>query len=400
MANPHGDGNPKPEKKSQPGISAASVLRFTGRDMTMLRGIWRWAAAAVLLLALVLALGRPQGGAAEARPAPPVSPHAEASPKVLRIVSLAPSITEILLGLGAMPAGVAAPGALRAMAEPPAQVPPPPTPVIAGRTAFCRMPDGARVPAIGSMGQPAVEQVLALRPDVVLATPLTSPNALEQLREVGLNVVVLNHDGAEGVLADINRIGEAVRRPREAAAMAGNLRRRLEVVHIATGDDLRKGSRRPRVLFLLGLDGLYSAGRGTWPSQLIALAGGANVADTSASAWPQLSMEFVLLSRPEIILITDPTLGLPPAAETPDSTAAARWLAGKREIETELLRTMRRDPIWSELAAVRKGRVVALPASPITVPGPRLADAAELLARVLAAGAGGEAAAPSQQRPR
>jgi iron complex transport system substrate-binding protein len=120
--------------------------------------------------------------------------------------------------------------------------------------------------------------------------------------------------------------------------------------------------RRPRVYWEVFDAPLMTAGRGSMLGQLIELAGGRNLFADLREEYPQIGAEAVVARDPEVIL----------GADMASTGAGALTAAG-----------LRARPGWAGLTAVRTGRVVALPADPVSRPGPRLVDALEQVEALL-----------------
>jgi iron complex transport system substrate-binding protein len=254
-----------------------------------------------------------------------------------RMISLAPSLTESLVFVGARDR-------------------------LVGKTRFCLWPAGAveQITVVGGMADPSVETLLALRPDVVVATPMTPRPVVQRLEALGLQVRMFDQRGIDGVLADLATLSALARV--DATARIEALMQRVTRLKAALATIPE--SARPAVLVLYGLDGLHSAGTGTFPSDIIAAAGGHNVVAAANSTWPTLAIEQIVAWDPEVILVTADHLGDEP-----------RVRAGIAALPTR--------PVWSGLRAVRNDRVLLVGDSALSIPGPRTVDAVERLAREL-----------------
>lgn len=208
---------------------------------------------------------------------------------------------------------------------------------LAAVTPFCPAPDD--IPRITGGIQPESEVVLTLDPDLVLATPLTPSVTRDQLTRLGLRVETIE----VATLADIARAQQRI------AALLG-----CEAP--AAGLPRPSASSRSAVL-LFGADTGYSAGPGTHANEMLEAAGLRNIAATAGGAWPLLGEEFLLAGDPDIILIAD-------YGETPQADALA---------------LLRQHPVRRHLSAVRSGRVVVIPASAFSIPGPGAFDAVKTL---------------------
>lgn len=244
-----------------------------------------------------------------------------------RIVSLAPSNTEILFALGAADR------------------------VVGVDAASDFPPEVAEKPDVGDYVAPDPERVVAVEPDLVLASGLHAETVVPALEALDLTVAVIDPPNLEATLASIERVGRMTGTP-GAAEVACRLRERVAVVEATVA-----GAPEPRVFFELSPD-LYTAGPDSFVDDLIARAGGANVAADADQPWPQLSAEAVVAADPEVIILADHEAGVDAAA------VAAR-------------------PGWSLLAAVEAGRVVEIEPDLALRPGPRVVDGLEEIARAL-----------------
>jgi len=214
----------------------------------------------------VLALASMAFGAALGRPAAGADPG--------RIVSLAPSVTEIVYALGAGDR-------------------------LVGVCGHCDHPAAARrLPRVGGFLSPSVEVVLAARPDLVLAVPAPgNREAVRAIERAGLAVVVVSDRTLGDLWASIARIAEALGDPGAGSQLVARVQGELAAVRDGV-------ARRPaaKVLLVVGHNPLIVAGAGTLQHELVEIAGGRNVAGDAGTAWPQLSMEVVIERRPDVIL--------------------------------------------------------------------------------------------------
>ncbi len=252
-----------------------------------------------------------------------------------RIVSTAPSVTEILYALGLGPR-------------------------VAGVTSYCRYPpEAAAKPKIGTFLQPDYERILALRPDLVLV--LKNPAGVTaRLRQLGLRAEELDQDSIASTLACVTRVGELTETRPAAARLTRELRAGLEEVRAKVE---AAGVPRRRVLFLVGrapgtLQGMVGAGPGAFIDELLSIAGATNVLAGSPIQYPKVSLETVLTRDPEIIL----DMG---------DFAHAEGRPGQRP--EEVIALWRQYP---QLRAVRSGRVRVVGDDIYVRPGPRMAAAA------------------------
>jgi len=190
-----------------------------------------------------------------------------------RIISLAPSNTEILfaLGLGDKVIGV---------------------------TDWCNYPPEAlEKEKIGGYSDPDVEKIIALNPDLILAgygNPIEVVNSLDAL---GLTVFGIKTVDLNDLLNDIRRVGEITDSEVEAQALTSEMARAIEAVTDVTS----QLDERPRVFYLLWYDPLWTAGSRTFIHELIEKAGGVNICQ-NLTGYPEIGLEYVLASDPEVII--------------------------------------------------------------------------------------------------
>jgi len=255
-----------------------------------------------------------------------------------RIVSLAPSITEILfaLGLGDRVVGV---------------------------TRYCRYPaEAIDKPRVGGYFDPNYEAIVALHPHLVVTLTGKAENG-PAFQKRGLPTLAVCHQNIEGILDSLLQIGRACGVTPAAESMAAGLKARIDRVQARTA-----GRPRPRVLFAVDrargagrLDDVYIAGSDGHVDRMIAMAGGQN-AYRGRVRFPIISAEGILGLNPEVIVDMAARL----AADPLDAPAALND--------------------WKPLArvdAVAHGRVYRLDEDFISVPGPRFILVVEKLARLI-----------------
>lgn len=251
-----------------------------------------------------------------------------------RIVSMAPNVTEILfaLGLGERVAGV---------------------------TRFCDWPEAAKaLPKIGGLVDPNVEIVRSLDPDLVIAFRGNPLRLVERIGKLGLPVFVLDIGRTLDDLAPlIERIGRITRTESRAAALAADLRRRLDAVAAA----LRDAPARPKAFVLLYGQGLWTCGGESYVDDLIARAGGRNVAAALPKKWVLYKREAIIDDDPDVIFIL--------------ARSAADFEAGR----AKLVKT----PGLAGVKAVRDGRVFEIDENAASRFGPRLVDVLARMAGLL-----------------
>lgn len=259
----------------------------------------------------------------------------ELSAAAQRIVSLAPSNTEILFALGAGHQMV-------------------------GRDSFSDYPSEAlQIQDVGGgFGNLDVETIIALQPDLILASPLTAAEQVQGLRDLGLTVFVLpNPFQFEDLYANLMTVASLTGRVQEAETLNARLRQRVQSI-----DEKLSGiTQRPLVFY--EIDGTdpnapWTAGPNIFIDMLITKAGGLNFGRELQGEWVQVSLEEILRRDPELILLGD-----------------AIW--GGVTVESVMARSG-----WGELNAVKNQRVYPFDDNIVSRPGPRLVDGLEALAKL------------------
>ena len=256
-----------------------------------------------------------------------------------RIVSTAPSVTEMLyaLGLGDRVVGV---------------------------TTYCHYPpEAAKKPKIGDYFHPSLETIVGLRPDLVVSEASGVRHA-ERLSSLNLKVLEIDDSTLAAIYDSIRRIGQAAGVPARADALTARMRGELAAIRSKVAPLARR-----RVLFLVGrtpgrIEDLIAAGRTSHLNELMEIAGGQNVFRDSVAAYGRISLEELLARNPEVIV------DMGEMSETVGVTEAQ-----KRAV-VELWNR------YPKLAAVREHRVYAVASDIFVVPGPRVVDAARALARM------------------
>jgi iron complex transport system substrate-binding protein len=257
-----------------------------------------------------------------------------------RIVSTAPSITELLyaLGLGNRVVGV---------------------------TRFCRYPPEAQLkPKIGDYTSPNLEAIAALRPDLVIIQ--TNPVHLaDRLAKLKLHVLEVDQENIAAIYKSIHDVGAATGTEHTATQLSdsildglGKIRNRVaSLPHV-------------RMMFVIGrspnrLDGLVVAGRASYLNEVIEIAGGENVFRDAVAGYPEVSLEEVMARNPEVIV---------------DMGDMSDTVGVTEEHKRNVIALWNRIP---NLAAVKQHRVFAVASDIFVVPGPRVIEAAKAFAEML-----------------
>lgn len=253
-----------------------------------------------------------------------------------KIISLAPSNTELLFAVGAGSQVIA-------------------------REEFSNYPQEAQaLPSVGgSMGKYDTEKMVSLQPDLVLASPLTAPETLQALKDLGFTLVVVpNPTTLEDMYANIELVGKITGHENEAQELVASLKDRQQKILAVVA----KASSKPKVFYELDASQdpakPWTSGPGTFIDQLITLAGGVNVGASLQGEWAQISLEELLVQNPDVILLGDANWGV-----TPESVAQRTG--------------------WEKLDAVKNGKVFPINDDLISRPGPRQIDGLAELVRLL-----------------
>jgi iron complex transport system substrate-binding protein len=252
-----------------------------------------------------------------------------------RVVSLAPSNTEILFALGAGDK-------------------------VVGRDEFSDYPEAAKViqSVGGSMGEYSLESIVALKPDLVLASELNSPELVASLEKLGLVVYYLpNPKSFNDLYNNLQIVADLT--GRDSAKLTDTLNAQL----VSLDEKIAPLSYRPAVFYEIDATDPskpYTAGVDTFINLLITCAGGINFTELAGikDAYPQVSLEQLVVMPPDFIILGDSMWGT-----TPESVAGR--------------------PGWDVLKAVIEGHVFPFDDNLVSRPGPRLVDGLEALAKLL-----------------
>ncbi len=266
-------------------------------------------------------------------PSPGPRPAA-AEPAAQRVVSLNPSLTQTLLALGA---GAALVGVDEYSARE--------EPAVRG------------LPRVGGLFDPSLEAVVALEPDLVVLVPSAQQRDFRgRLEALGIPVLALANISLAEVLDGVLALGERVGRGEAARVRVAEVRRAFAELSRESA-----GRERERAVLVLQREPLFVVGRGSFLDAMLAAAGLANAAAEFGEPYPRVSTEWLIAQAPELLL---------DASEDPEPPT--RYWAR-----------------WPSLPAVARGRVLALEAGAVTLPGPWLDRGLRRLAAAVAAEAPG-----------
>jgi iron complex transport system substrate-binding protein len=253
-----------------------------------------------------------------------------------RIVSLVPATTEMLFAVGAGNR-------------------------VVGVGSFDRFPPEIdKIQRVGALLDPDVERILSLRPELVVVYR-SQTDLLAQLARAQIPAFVYAHAGLADVTATLRELGARVGVGDRANTLAADIERRIE-----TTRKRYAGGRRPKTLIVMGRDGfalrgIYASGGIGFLHDMLAVAGGDNVFADAKRQAVQATSELIIARAPEVILEL--------RADPMDQATEAKELR-----------------VWGALAsvpAVRNRRVHIIVDPRTVIPGPRVADAVDVLARAL-----------------
>jgi iron complex transport system substrate-binding protein len=257
-------------------------------------------------------------------------PKRQVSVGVGRVVSLSPATTEAVYALGA---------------------------TLVGRSRFCDYPaEVSAVPSVGGFADPSFEAILALVPDLVVGVqgPGLGPELEQRIQARGIRTFFPPTDRMAEIDAMISGLGERLERAERGRELV-----RALAAHRARIARALQHRERPRALLVFGLRPIVVAGVGGFAHEMLSLAGADNAVKTPGARYPTLGIERVIALDPDVVV--DAT-----GVEGHDSETVHATLPG-----------------WSELRALRQGKLLKIRDARVLRPGPRIAEGLEVLARAL-----------------
>jgi iron complex transport system substrate-binding protein len=251
-----------------------------------------------------------------------------------RIISLAPSNTEILFALGLADRVVAV-------------------------TDYCNYPPEAEAkPSIGGFSTPNIEEIVALSPDLLLATSIHEKKIIPQLENKGLTALALSPKTIDGVLEAISLTGKVTGVPENASALATEMRRRIKAVTDKTAS--LPSEPRPGTFYIVWHDPLMTAGSGTLQDELIEKAGGLNIA-RELTDYADISLEAVIVANPDVIIAG----------------------AGHGSGQDQPFQYAQVEPRLRDTSARQNNHVYTIDADLASRPGPRIVEGLEIFAQFI-----------------
>ena len=250
------------------------VTRFTGRLLLVVLGM-------ALVLGLVLTACAPDQPAPTDQPAPAGNAFVDDLGRMVtieetprRIVSLSPANTEILFALG--------------LGE-----------KVVGVTNFCDYPAEAMDnESVGDFYPPDIEKIVALDPDLIVATDIHRHDVIPALEDKGFTVFGLAPQTLQEILECFHKLGEITGEEEAALQLVKEMERKIEEVQekAAAIEDT------PRVLYVTWHDPLWTVGRNTWIDDLITIAGGVNIFSAYFESGAMVEVEWAIFLNPEVII--------------------------------------------------------------------------------------------------
>ncbi|MHB8104674.1 MAG: ABC transporter substrate-binding protein [Dehalococcoidales bacterium] len=251
-----------------------------------------------------------------------------------KIVSLAPSNTEILFALGLGDR-------------------------IVGVTQYSDFPPEATTkPSVGAYDNPNIEDIVAMEPDLVLATDAQSNSIYQQLENRGLTVVAIVPHNIPEVLQSITLIGKITGQDKEAASLVADMQKRIDAVVEKTSK--LTASEKPRVFYIIWHDPIWTTGNGTFEDSLIEMAGGINIAH-ALGGYVGMSLEALIDANPQIMI-------------------AGVGMGTGEDLPLQFVQT---EPRLKDIDARKNDKVYSVDMNIVSRPGPRIVDALEAFFKII-----------------
>jgi iron complex transport system substrate-binding protein len=251
-----------------------------------------------------------------------------------RIISLAPSNTQILFAVGVGNK-------------------------VVGVTDYDHIPynfsawiEAGNMTSVGGFSTPNKEVIASLNPDLILATPLNDAD-VASLRTLGYKVIVLNPTSVTGVLTDITMVGQATGATQEATSLVNSINSQISDIEAKIA---AANLSKPTVYYEVWNNPLMSAGSTSFINDVISKAGGANIFENETQQYPTVSSETVVQKNPDVIM-------LPTDMANPGDTP---FYGSVDQVKAR--------PGWSGMSAVQNNRVVVVDGDLFAEAGPRIAQ--------------------------
>jgi iron complex transport system substrate-binding protein len=252
-----------------------------------------------------------------------------------RIISLAPSNTEIIYALGLEDR-------------------------LVGTTDYCDYPEAAKYkPRVAGYVNPDLEKVVSQQPDLIIAEAIHENTVLPALEKLGLTVIVTSASSLDVVLDDIKLIGEINGKSKAATKLVDDLTKRIQAVTTRTAE--LPPEQRPRVLYAVWYDPIWTMGSETFVDDLIGKAGGTNIFSKDFEKSHVVSLEAIISKNPQVIIVS-----------------------GMSTTGDLIYNNIIKETRLSGVDAMRDGHVYKISdANLIERPGPRVVDGLEEVAKLI-----------------
>lgn len=244
-----------------------------------------------------------------------------------RIISLAPSHTEILFSIGL-------------------------NDEIVGVTTYCNYPEEAtKKERVGDAFNVNIEKILELEPDLVIQYGPGKEEVNKRLTDSGIVVLCYQPESVDEVITVIEEIGKVTNHMAQAKAVTTDMMSKKDYIT----NKVNSVDKKAKVFFEVWDEPLQAAGPGSFIDELITLAGGENIAKDAEGAYAQFDLEQLIERDPDVYLMSE-------------------------DLETKTIESVKSRPGYSELTAVKNDRIYILDPL-ITIPGPRIVDGLEIVAK-------------------
>jgi len=249
----------------------------------------------------------------------------------MRIISLAPSITEILFALGL-------------------------NEEIEAVTDFCDYPEAvSKRPRVGGFINPNIEKIVSLKPDLIIAIrDGNRMGTIDRLNELAFPVYVVDPKSFDGVITTLQNIGDIVGRQENSKNIVNEIKAKREKTAILT-----RSLPRPKVFFQIGYLPMITVGKGSLADELIRLAGGRSISENESLNYPPYNIEIVVQKAPEIIIMS--------------SMESKRNYSG-------LIKMWQN---WKSIPAVKRNAIHIVDSNIVDRPTPRIVGGLEAMLRII-----------------
>ena len=249
----------------------------------------------------------------------------------MRIISLAPSITEILFALGL-------------------------NEEIEAVTDFCDYPEAvSKRPRVGGFINPNIEKIVSLKPDLIIAIrDGNRMGTIDRLNELAFPVYVVDPKSFDGVITTLQNIGDIVGRQENSKKIVNEIKAKREKTAILT-----RSLPRPKVFFQIGYLPMITVGKGSLADELIRLAGGRSISENESLNYPPYNIEIVLQKAPQIIIMS--------------SMESKRNYSG-------LIKMWQN---WKSIPAVKRNAIHIVDSNIVDRPTPRIVEGLEAMLRII-----------------